>query len=233
MAFKKANTFQYFYQVISFGNTLVVQIIIHRHFPYITTLTHYGLYVIAALCALDCCWSTNASKYYFQQLKPLRDITFLHIMLCCQFPFYALCQTYKKLSPFLRNSEARKSSWTKRLENCVFSFQIISVEKNNEDQVDIVLEWFCCFCLWIFPYLCVFFLRFEHRIQFVETKMFYSRQSRCFLGRQGTRAAPLQITCNWFRHTFVTLCSIRSSESFELIVSTLRKPQSENTLKKI
>ena len=154
-------------------------------------------------------------------------------MLCCQFPFYALCKTYKKLSPFLRNSEVRKSSWTKRLENCVFSFQITSVEKNNQDQVDIVLEWFCCFCLWIFPYLCVFFLRFEHRIQFVETKMFYSRQRRCFLGRQGIKAGPLQITCNWFRHTFVTLCSIRSSESFELIVSTLRKPQSENTLKKI
>ena len=43
--------------------------------------------------------------------------------------------------------------------------------KDNPDQANIVLEYFC-FRLWIFPHLCVLFLRFEHRIQFTETKKF-------------------------------------------------------------
>ena len=59
-------------------------------------------------------------------------------------------QNIQKLSLFLWNSEARKSSWTKRLDNCVFSFQIVSLEKDNQDQADIVLECFRCFRLWIF-----------------------------------------------------------------------------------
>ena len=50
------------------------------------------------------------------------------------------------------------------------SFQILTVEKNNQDQANIELECFRCFRLWIFPYLCVLFLRFEHRIQFTDTK---------------------------------------------------------------
>ena len=89
------------------------------------------------------------------------------------------------------------------------------------------MECFRFFRLWIFAHLCVLFLRFEHRIRLAETKIcFYSRQRRWFLGRQKSRAEPLEIICKQFRHIFVILCAIRFSESFfkKLIVSTLRKP---------
>ena len=53
--------------------------------------------------------------------------------------------------------------------NCVFSFQIVSLEKDNQDQADTVMECFRCFRLGIFPHLCALFLRSEHQIQFTET----------------------------------------------------------------
>ena len=41
----------------------------------------------------------------------------------------------------------------KRLNNCAFSCQIISGEKNNQAKADFVLYCFRCFCLWIFSHL--------------------------------------------------------------------------------
>ena len=79
----------------------------------------------------------------------------------CHYLWNLILGLLEKRSPFLWISEARKSSWTKRLDNCVFSFQIVSLENDNQDQADIVLECYRCFRLWIFPHLCALFLRFE------------------------------------------------------------------------
>ena len=43
------------------------------------------------------------------------------------------------------NSEARKGSRTKRLDNYVFSFQIVSLEKDIQDQADITFLDFSSF----------------------------------------------------------------------------------------
>ena len=56
-------------------NAYIVQIIDH-HFQYITTLRHYGFSVI-----------NKCFKSFLPIIKRLRDISFLHIMFCCQFPF--------------------------------------------------------------------------------------------------------------------------------------------------
>ena len=53
------------------------------------------------------------------------------------------------------------------------AFQIVSLEKDNQDQADIALECFRCFRLRIFPHLCVLLLWFEHRIKLAETKKMF------------------------------------------------------------
>ena len=71
------------------------------------------------LLAINICF-----KSFLPIIKPCRNKSFLHIMFYCQFP----------LMPYAK--------YTK---NCIFSFQIVSLEKDNQDQADIVLECFPCF----------------------------------------------------------------------------------------
>ena len=74
----------YFYQIFFFGKTLIV----HYCSTVISnTSPHWGTtdsYAIAALCVLDC---LVINKCFYPIIKPLRDISFLHIMFCCQCPF--------------------------------------------------------------------------------------------------------------------------------------------------
>ena len=158
---------QYFYQVFSFGKTVIVQII-DRHFQYITTLRHYGFICNCSFTCFRLLVINKCFRSFPPIIKPLRDISFLHIMFCCQFPFTFYAKHTKKRVLLFGIVKPGKV-----LEPIVFSFQIISVEKNNEDLADIVLECFRYFRLWIFPHLCEFFLRFEHRIHFVETKKMF------------------------------------------------------------
>ena len=87
-------------------------------------------------------------------------------MFCSQFPLMPYAKYTKNCVLFF----GIVKPGTKRLENCVFSFQIVSLKKDNQDHADTVLECFRFFRLWIFPHLCVLFLRFEHPIQFAEKK---------------------------------------------------------------
>ena len=137
-------------------------------------------------------------KSFLPIIKPLRDINCLHIMFCCQFPFMLYAEHTKNWFLYFGKKKARKSSWTKFSNpnpNCIFSFQIVSVEKNKQDQADIVLDWFHCFRFWIFLRLCSWHLKIGFS-SLRRRRCFYSRQRRWFLGRQRNRAWPLEIICN-------------------------------------
>ena len=73
----------YFYQIFFSARRLLF-----RSFTVISnTSPHWGTtdsYAIAALCVLDC---LVINKCFYPIIKPLRDISFLHIMFCCQCPF--------------------------------------------------------------------------------------------------------------------------------------------------
>ena len=123
------------------------------------------LYVIAALCALDCSWPINSSETLFQLLN-LWWYKFAPYYVLLSISLYALCKTYKSWVLFFEIVKLGKVLEPRDLTTVFFS-QIVSVEKNNQDQPDIVIECFCCFCLWIFHHLCVLFLRFGYQIHFV------------------------------------------------------------------
>ena len=155
----KTSTLHYFYQILSFGKTLIVQII-DRHFQYIITLRQYGFICNCSSMCFRLLVINKCFKSFLPIIKPLRDISFLHIMFCCQFPFMPYAKYTKNWVLFFGIVKPGKVFEPKG----VFSFQIVSLEKDNQDQADIVLECFRCFRLWIFSHLCVLFLRFEHRI---------------------------------------------------------------------
>ena len=135
-------------------------------------------------------------KSFLLIIKPPRDISFFHIMFCCQFPsmpyakytknwviFFGIVKPVKFLEP---------RSWT-----TAFFFQIDSFEKDNQDQGDIVLGCSRCFRLWIF--LIYVYCSWGLNIglnSLRRRRCFYSRQRRWFLGWQRSRAGPLEMICN-------------------------------------
>ena len=76
----------YFYQILSFGKTFIVQII-DCHLQYISTLRHYGFICNCSSMCFRLLVVNKCFKNLFPIIKLLRDISFLDIMFCFQFPF--------------------------------------------------------------------------------------------------------------------------------------------------
>ena len=94
-SWRARNTYiHYFYQIRSFGKTFIVQII-DCHLQYITTLRHYGFICNCSSMCFRLLVVNKCFKSLFSIIKLLRDISFLDIMFCCQFPFMPYAK-YKK-----------------------------------------------------------------------------------------------------------------------------------------
>ena len=104
---------------------------------------------------------------------------------------YASCERYIKMS-FLRNSVARKSSWTKRLENCAFSFQIVHWKRIIRTRLTFYWN---AFFVFVFGLFLIYVYSWGLNTEFSylrRRRCFYNRQRRWFLGRQWSRAGPLR-----------------------------------------
>ena len=96
-----------------------------------------------------------------------------HVLLSIS--LYALCKIYKKLSPFLWNSEARTSSWTKRLEfflSKLFHWKRII-------RTSLTLYWNAFIVL-----VCGFFLIYVYCSSGLNIGFSLLRRRRCFYSRQ-------------------------------------------------
>ena len=112
-------------------------------------------------------------RNFLPNIKPLRDMSFLHIMFCYQSPFTPYAKYTKNWVLFFEIVKPGKIVEPRGLATAFFLSKFFHCKKDNQYQTGIVLECFRCFRLTIFPHLCVLFLRFEHQIQFAETKKMF------------------------------------------------------------
>ena len=152
--------------------TLIVQII-DRHFQYITTLRHCGFICNCSSMCFRLLVINKCFKGFLPIIEPFRDISFLHIMFSCQFPFMPYANTQKTESfLFFGIVKPGKLLEPRGLTTTFFLSKLFHWKRIIRTRLTLYWNAFIFFWLWIFHHLCVLFLRFEHRIQVAETKMF-------------------------------------------------------------
>ena len=101
------NTLHYFCQILSFSKMLIVQII-DGHFHNITTLRHYGFICNCSSMCFRLLVINKCFKSLLPIIKPLRNISILHIMFYWQFPFMPFAKHTKNWTLFFGIVKPRK-----------------------------------------------------------------------------------------------------------------------------
>ena len=144
-------------------------------------------------------------KSFLSIIKPFRDISFLHIMFCCQFPCMSYAKYTKNWVLFFGIVKPGKVLEPRGLTTAFFLSKLFHWKRIIRTRL--TLNWNA-----LIVFVCAFFLIYVYcswglNIGFSSLRrrrFFYSRQRRWIFGRQRT-----ETVCNWLRHIFVILCQWR------------------------